>query len=284
VQPRRFPVATALAILLAFPPTLALAGERTQTGPSSASNPVVVGFPSGDGLEITAELYSPHRSAKTPLIVLCHQAGWSRGEYREIAPRLNALGFNCLALDQRSGEGVEGVSNETAARAAAAGMGATYVDALPDIVAALRWARTEHATGPVLLWWSSYSAALALKVAGDHPELVDGVLAFSPGEYFVRFGKPEDWVGRSAATIRCPSFITSARGEHDSWRSLHAAIPTDTKASYRPVSAGNHGSRALWSRFDDNADYWAAVESFLDSWASSPPAALGSKAPEAPRR
>jgi len=201
VRPSRLAIPSSAVLLLVLTPLLAAAAGSTQTAPAPQAGPQLVSFPSGDGLEITAELYLAH-DAKSPFLVLCHQAGWSRGEYRQIAPRLNALGFNCLALDQRSGEGVEGVPNETAARAAAAELGGNYIDALPDMLAGLRWARAEHARGPVLLWGSSYSAALALKVAGDHPELVDGVLAFAPGEYFERFGKPEDWVGQSAAKIR----------------------------------------------------------------------------------
>ena len=44
-------------------------------------------FKSADNLLITADRYTPHTSNTTPLIVLFHQAGSSRGEYNEIAPR-----------------------------------------------------------------------------------------------------------------------------------------------------------------------------------------------------
>ena len=40
-------------------------------------------FNSEDGLEITADLYLKNDES-TPFIVLCHQAGGSRGEYQEI--------------------------------------------------------------------------------------------------------------------------------------------------------------------------------------------------------
>ena len=65
-------------------------------------------FDASDGVSITADLYLAHADLNKPLIVLCHQAGWSRGEYREIAPKLNALGFNCIAIDQRSGGSING--------------------------------------------------------------------------------------------------------------------------------------------------------------------------------
>lgn len=65
-------------------------------------------FPSKDGLTLTADLYIMHDKS-APFIVLFHQARWSRGEYEEIAPRLNMMGFNCMAVDLRSGGQVNGV-------------------------------------------------------------------------------------------------------------------------------------------------------------------------------
>ena len=225
-------------------------------------------FPSEDGLEITGELYQASDDKKQPFIVLCHQAGWSRGEYREIAPKLVELGFNCLAIDQRSGGGVNDVPNETAKKAKAAKKPAEFADAEQDVVAALKWARANQADGKVLVWGSSYSSALALRIAGEHPELVDGVLAFAPGEYFIRFGKPKDWISRSARKIKVPTFITSAKNEFPRWEAIYNAIPADSKSKFIPKTAGNHGSRALWAKFDDSPDYWRSVKEFLDQFTS----------------
>src|ERR1041385_9201704 len=72
-------------------------------------------FPSIDGLIITADSYLQDDSL--PWILLCHQAGYSRGEYKETAAKFEAFGYNCLAIDQRSGGEVNGIKNETAARA-----------------------------------------------------------------------------------------------------------------------------------------------------------------------
>ncbi len=69
-----------------------------------ATDNTTIHLKSADGLLITADSYLPHDTNTAPLIVLFHQAGSSRGEYSEIAPRLNELGFNCIAVDQRSGE------------------------------------------------------------------------------------------------------------------------------------------------------------------------------------
>jgi alpha-beta hydrolase superfamily lysophospholipase len=233
-------------------------------GAADAGERTTLTFPSKDRLEITADLY-PGAEAGGPFIVLFHQAGWSRGEYLEIAPRLNELGFGCLAVDQRSGKGVNGVANETARRAAAAGKETRYVDALPDVEAALEYAREHHARGPLIAWGSSYSASLVLKVAGDRPALVDGALAFAPGEYFVEQGKPATWIRSSAARIQAPVFITSARRETQAWSAILEAIPSPKKVAYVPDTAGNHGSRALWSRFQDSDGYWKAVSAFLQT-------------------
>jgi len=220
-------------------------------------------FESGDGLEVTADLYWKHDDKSKPFIVLCHQAGWSRGEYREIAPALNELGFNCMAIDQRSGGAVKGIKNKTLAKANAAEKPVTFVDAEQDMIAAVGYARENYATGKLILWGSSYSAALTLRIAGEHADKIDGAMAFAPGEYFQRFEKPGNWVETSAKKITCPVFITSARKEKGSWEKIFAAIPAEIKNGYLPKTTGNHGSRALWAQFDDSKGYWEQVKVFL---------------------
>ena len=222
-----------------------------------------ISFDSSDGLQITADHYWMHDDKSKPFIVLCHQAGWSRGEYREIAPQLNKLGFNCMAIDQRSGGAVNDVANETVKRATVAKKDTGFVAAEQDMIAALNLAKQDYATGKVILWGSSYSSALALRIAGENPDLVDGVLAFAPGEYFARFGKSKKWISESAKSIADPVFITSAKNEYANWKSIFETIPGETKVKFVPTTSGNHGSRALWAKFDDSKDYWQAVKEFL---------------------
>ena len=139
-----------------------------------------INFLSKDGLELTADLYIPYTNS-APLIVLFHQARWSRGEYQEIAPKLNVLGFNCMAVDLRSGGEVNGVQNASFIKAQQEMKPTRYVDAYQDIEAAVSYAKEYYATGKVIVWGSSYSSALVLKYAGDHLDKVDAVLSFSPG-------------------------------------------------------------------------------------------------------
>ena len=224
-----------------------------------------VSFESKDGLSISADLYKVH-DATAPFIVLCHQAGWSRGEYREIAPKLNTLGFNCMAIDQRSGGKVNGIDNESTARATKANKPVDYVDAEQDIIAAVEYARENYAAGKLILWGSSYSAALTLRVTGEHSDKIDGALAFAPGEYFTRSGKPGNWIATSAKKISCPVFITSAQNEKKNWAKIYAAIESESKTSFLPKTKGNHGSRALWAQFKDSKDYWSPVKTLLENF------------------
>lgn len=258
--PATLSVAALAAMSMLLFPAPASAGADTD-------EPLGVLFPSADGLQVSADLYIAHKSKKTPFIVLFHQAGWSRGEYREIAPRLNELGFNCMAVDLRSGGQVAGVKNGTHARAKKAGKDTAYVDALDDMRAALRFVRKERADGLVIAWGSSYSAALALRLAGTDPDLADITLAFAPGEYFAKQGKSKTWIRDAAKKIDKPVFITSAKREYKAWKAIYAAIKSMNKVSYRPKSKGNHGSRALWKKFADNDGYWRAVTAFLDQYA-----------------
>ena len=216
-----------------------------------------IDFPSKDGLQITADYYEAKGSET--FILLFHQAGWSRGEYKEIAPKLNALGYSCLAIDQRSGGAVNSVTNQTNQRAVAAGKETKYLDAFQDIEATVAYIKKTYAPKKIIIWGSSYSSSLVLKYAGDNPDNIDAAMAFSPGEYF---GK-DDFIKNSAANIKVPTFITSAQNEQDNWAAINEAIPTTTKVSYVPATKGNHGSRALWEKFDDNDGYWSAVKDFL---------------------
>jgi len=203
-----------------------------------------VTFKSGDGLEIT--------------ILLFHQAGSSRGEYRNIAPRLKDMGYLVLAIDQRSGQTFGGITNETAARAKAKGLPDAYTDALPDMIAAISYARDTLGAQKLIIWGSSYSASLSLVIAGTQSNLIDGVLAFSPGEYFR--GKPS--VHAAAKTIKAPIFITAAKSESKQWHGIFNALPDKTaKIGYKPSGTGKHGSSALLS--PNAPEYWTAVSTFL---------------------
>jgi len=216
-------------------------------------------YPSKDGLKITADYYKA--KSNDTFILLFHQAGWSRGEYKETAPKLNALGYTCLAVDQRSGGEINNVVNKTNLNAKKAGKETAFINAFQDVEATVDYVKKTYKPKKIIIWGSSYSSSLVLKYAGDNPNSIDAVLSFSPGEYF---GK-DDFIKNSASNIKVPTFITSAQNEKGSWSTIFDAIPATTKVSYLPKTKGNHGSRALWSKFNDNNGYWTAVKNFLNS-------------------
>lgn len=212
-----------------------------------------------DGLTITAEVYEAQPNA--PVILLFHQARFSRGEYRSIAPRLKALGFTCISIDQRSGDEVNGVKNKTFVEATEKGLGTQYVDAFPDLELLLKYARKTYPDQKVLVWGSSYSASLALVLASEYPADVSAVLAFSPGAYFEFKGKS---IAAHAESLECPVFMTSSRDEVPDRMEIFNAIPHEDKSYFVPELEGYHGSKALWPEHEGNEYYWGAVEAFLE--------------------
>ena len=215
-----------------------------------------VTFPSSDGLEITADY---EKAGGDTTIVLFHQAGSSRGEYETIAPRLNKLGYNTLSVDLRSGDAFAGVKNETAARGAAAGKGSSFLDAKPDMLAAISYANKLSSTNKVVIWGSSYSAALSLVIAGEGKAKISGALAFSPGEYLSGVS-----VESAARTISVPTYMSSARSEVRQWQPFLKAASNIKAVGFEPQGGGRHGSSALIEGRSPNAEeYWQSVEAFL---------------------
>ena len=234
---------------------------KTATEPPSVQTISTVTFPASDGLTVTADLYWTGR-ADAPMILLFHQANYSRGEYLEIAPKLNALGYNCLAVDQRSGGTANGVKNETHQAAKAQKLATEYTDAFADLEASLSYLIDTYAPEQLIVWGSSYSSSLSLILASQHPEEIDAVLAFSPGEYFKLEGK---LISDYAKNITQPAFITSAKSEEKAWRKIAEQITSEGSVFFVPQESGRHGSSALFDDTPNHAEYWTAVEGFLAS-------------------
>lgn len=209
-----------------------------------------------DNVKVYADYYGDADKAK-PIVLLFHQASSNAGEYTTIAPRLNALGFTALALDQRSGGSGWGRSNRTA-KAFRGTVG--FEQALSDMEAAVDWAKADGRR-KVIVWGSSYSASLVFLLAAKHPEIA-GVLAFSPGEYF----STRNIVRKAAAKVSAPIFVSSASdaGEIAEAKEIIDAAPASVRVQYRPKT-GTHGSSSL--RADSNpygaSENWVAVEAFL---------------------
>jgi alpha-beta hydrolase superfamily lysophospholipase len=150
-----------------------------------------------DGSSVYGRYYGIESEPPAAIILLFHQAGSNAAEYDSIAPRLQALGYAALAIDQRSGGRRFGRDNATVKqRGESTGFSAAY----PDLEAALAWAR-ERGHPRVLAWGSSYTAALVFRLGAEHGEELSALLAFSPGEYFGAKGKVAGWARRSTMPV-----------------------------------------------------------------------------------
>ncbi|OYY72654.1 alpha/beta hydrolase [Sphingomonas sp. 28-63-12] len=256
----RLSIVLAVAVVAACSPSVPAAGGASPAGNAGADVPtakadVPISLKAADGVTVYGTLYAAaHPKA---VILLFHQAGSGKGEYATIAPRLVALGYSALAIDQRSGGDLFG-PNQTAA--AVIGQ-ASYLDAKADLQAALDWAKPQGK--PVLLWGSSYSSALVFLVAAENPGAVAALLSFSPGEYL---GQP-DLVSRNAAKLTIPVFVTSAKdaGEIAAARAIVDAVPGTGNIAAVPAIAGVHGSSTLIPARNPRGaeDNWRAVTAFL---------------------
>jgi len=220
-----------------------------------SSNSKTVTFYAKDSVVITADTY--FLKDKNPTVLLCHQAGFSRGEYIKTAKKLNDLGFSCMAIDQRSGKEVNGIVNQTAMNANSKKRNVGFAGAKQDVEAAINYLYTLNGNKQIILVGSSYSASLALWIASEN-EKVKTVAAFSPGEYLN---------GKNLAEIikplKIPTFITSSKRETAPVEKLLRNVNKDYVTHYKPTEKGIHGSRAIWETTDGYTGYWNAFKTFM---------------------
>jgi dienelactone hydrolase len=215
-------------------------------------------FSAKDGLSVTADWYYIDPNATT--IILCHQAGYSRGEYLQTSRRFNKLGYNVIAVDLRSGDRVCSINNETSKAAKAAKKSTDYIDTEQDILAAIEYVNKQLNKNVILLG-SSFSASLVLKIAKENDK-VEAVVAFSPGEYF---GNALN-VQKSIAGLNKPVFVTSSKSEASNVTTLIKDVTSKNKSQFIPTREGAHGSKCLWSVSEGNQEYWLALMFFLQNY------------------
>jgi len=215
---------------------------------------------STDGIKLTADYYKSKTKKSLGIILLCHQAGWSRGEYNETGPWLASLGFDAIAIDQRSGKEINNVKNLASIQAKGKNLATDYIAARPDIEAALKTLRTRFKK-KIILVGSSYSAALSVRLAGEGNVHIRAVAAFSPGEYFAN----KQYLKEVMAKIKVPTFITASKSEIDKNLKLWKIAPEKNVTIFRPKSEGFHGSRALWTSKNGFQDYREEFKTFLNS-------------------
>lgn len=220
-----------------------------------------VQFESKDGVQITADVYQIN-NASAPWIILFHQGNYSRGEYRPIAPELNKLGFNCIAIDQRSGNTINGVDNQTRLEASKLNKGTRYFHAYIDMEIGLQYVKSNFKPKTLLVWGSSYSASLVMVLGKQYQNEIDGIVAFSPPalEY------ENIQVNEYAKGVKCPVFIASSSSEQEDAKEIHTLIQNSNKKIFAPETGGLHGSKSLWECSERYQDYWTALQPFLNQF------------------
>ena len=214
-----------------------------------------INFIGRDSIRITADFYSADNKT-APTILLFHQFKASRGEYRDIAPVLVSMGFNCFAIDTRAGgtDYWNNVENETTKNSP--DVGRNFLAAYPDLLSAFDYVKGQGFTGKIIIWGSSFSAALVLKFAAENTDKIAGVLSFSPGEYIDgKKGIVAEWASKIK---KLPVFIACGATESQRSKPIYEKVPSKEKTFYVPTN-GRHGSSILL----DDAKNWKSVKGFL---------------------
>lgn len=222
--------------------------------------PQEVTFKSKDGLKLFADIYESPKGKNAPFIMLFHQGGGDvRGEYSTIVPKLLESGYNVFATDTRQGgdrfgtnRTMSGVKKEF-----------TYCDAYQDLESALEYAKEQGFTGKKIVWGSSFSATLVLKLGENYPEDLAGVLAFSPAS-----GPPmgECQPVEYAENLKLPTLILRPRTEMQSERSQNQFAEFKRQGHQTYIAEnGVHGSSMLVeSRIKGSAEeHWNIVLKFI---------------------
>lgn len=196
-----------------------------------------------DGVTIYGEPYFGDLDNTNPLILLFHQGGSNgRGEYAQLTPWLNEAGFRAIAWDQRSGGETYGENNRTVDNLQGE-VPTEYCDTYADLNAALNYVIAEHLAEQVIVWGSSYSAALVFRLAAEHPEEISGLLAFSPASG----GPMVDCRARLwADEISVPMAVFRPASEMERESSVEQKdILEAAGASFHVIEQGIHGSSML---------------------------------------
>ena len=235
-----------------------------------------VSLNSADGLKINADYY-PANIKNATLLILLHQSGSSRGEYTTIASRLQVLGYNCLAVDLRWGrkDPWNHVDNETSRYSGAYEVIENYqntseyrktkvwplmLESYQDMEAALKWSNTNHPESKIVVWGSSFSAMLQFKLGAEHPEEIDGMVSYSPGEYHET---DTLMLSRWTPKINHPIFIGSGKSNEEltMTQAVFNQLSSPLNVHYQSTK-GTHGSSILI----DDEENWQPLLTFLSQF------------------
>lgn len=217
----------------------------------------LIRFPSKDGAMITGDLYLIDNTS--PMILLFHQATASRGEYIETAKKLNELGYNALAVDQRSGESMNDVENMTYKRLSNESSAFTFKEAIVDVESTIEYA-SDTFDMPMIALGSSYSASILCVIGQNYEADLLGLILFSPGQNMYFDNKP---VSEMASNLMLPIFLSC--GSHETYEpmAILEMIPSENVITLFPERLVVHGSRLLWESTENNNLIWESMMDYI---------------------
>ena len=229
------------------------------------SNVREISFYTPDSIKIFGDLYELDKKENT--ILLFHQGGSNaRGEYATIIPKLIEEGFNILAIDQAVGGQFYGNYNLTLANIHTHrfGDGYGYCDAYNNLESALDYIIDSGFSGDKIIWGSSYSASLAIHLANNRQNDINGVLAFSPATG----GSMKDFLpSKYFESLKLPLIILRPPNEMEN-ESSKLQFDLANKYNHQTYVAKNgvHGSSMLVKERvgNDVEETWKVVISFLN--------------------
>lgn len=253
--------AGAVALCLVFASYMVASAAMAVDGHKSQPTDVLTAT-TADGVTIHGKPYFGGLDADAPLVLLFHQGGANgRGEYGPIVPWLNESGFRAIAWDQREGGGTFGSVNRTV-EGLAEGTPNGYCDAYPDLQAAVDYVMDKGLAERVIVWGSSYSGALVFQLAAKNPDVVAGIIAFSPASggplANCRAVQWIDGVSAPKLVMRPASEmeIPSAQNQRD--------VLVANDAAFHVVEGGVHGSSML---VDDRTEAdMSAARAYVMEW------------------
>jgi len=221
-----------------------------------------VTFKVTDKRTVYGELYEVGKD--NPVILLCHQSNFNKYEYVDIAPKLNTMGFNCLAIDLTTGGDFQGAKNKTIEKTATPidRNSMAIVDAAEEEIAAAISYLSQRYNKSITIWGSSSSATLGIFAASKN-EKVNAAIAFSA---FDHFRENRTSLAVLIPKLDKPLFMTSSKGEASIIKGLLEGVQLkENQVHFIPTGPGDHGSKALWNGRNDAEEYWDAIKPFLNA-------------------
>lgn len=214
---------------------------------------------SAHGLILVGTLL-PAAQPNSPGLLLLHQWQSDRHSYDEFAHRMQARGFNVLAIDGRGfGESTKSADGKTVA---AERTGAAVKAMLSDVDAAMKFLADQPNVDKTKIGivGASYGGSLALIYAADHPT-VAAVALLSPGlNYFGNMPTEPAVEKYSDGRPFRPLFFVAAEDDKESADAVRKLDPRIDNPRYpsHVFTTGGHGTALLKVGADEDlSDFFA---------------------------